>query len=224
MYGRTKLTKRQIKEDKFTIFMLKAKNQVLDNWQYLVVGLVVVILAVTGTVYYLNSRQAQKQEAASRFARALMDYRAGNNQVAIMGLNQVVEEYGGDEVTEYAVFLLGNINYEIRNYPEAIRYFELYLLKYRQSRFNRAASLAGIASSLENQGQYREAAEKFVAAYNEYPNGPMIGDYQVSAMRNFLEVGEVDQAKTYLELITNEFDDTDLADRAVRLFSEKSRS
>lgn len=224
MYGRTKLTKRQIKEDKFTIFMLKAKNQVLDNWQYLVVGLVVVILAVTGTVYYFNSRQAQKQEAASRFARALMDYRSGNNQVAIMGLNQVVEEYGGDEVTEYAVFLLGNINYEIRNYPEAIRYFELYLLKYRQSRFNRAASLAGIASSLENQGQYREAAEKFVAAYNEYPNGPMIGDYQVSAMRNFLEVGEVDQAKTYLELITNEFDDTDLADRAVRLFSEKSRS
>lgn len=224
MYGRTKLTKRQIKEDKFTVFMLKAKNQVLDNWQYLVVGLVVVILAVTGTVYYFNSRQAQKQEAASRFARALMDYRSGNNQVAIMGLNQVVEEYGGDEVTEYAVFLLGNINYEIRNYPEAIRYFELYLLKYRQSRFNRAASLAGIASSLENQGQYREAAEKFVAAYNEYPNGPMIGDYQVSAMRNFLEVGEVDQAKTYLELITNEFDDTDLADRAVRLFSEKSRS
>ena len=224
MYGRTKLTKRQIKEDKFTIFMLKAKNQVLDNWQYLVVGLVVVILVVTGTVYYFNSQQAQKQEAASRFARALMDYRSGNNQVAIMGLNQVVEEYGGDEVTEYAVFLLGNINYEIRNYPEAIRYFELYLSKYPQNLFNRAASLAGIASSLENQGQYREAAEKFVTAYNEYPNGPMIGDYQVSAMRNFLEVGEVDQAKTYLELITDEFDDTDLADRAVRLFSEKSRS
>ena len=184
----------------------------------------VVVLAVTGTVYYFNSRQAQKQEAANRFARALMDYRSGNNQVAIMGLNQVVEEYGGDEVTEYAVFLLGNINYEIRNYPEAIRYFELYLSKYRQSPFNRAAALAGIASSLENQGQYREAAEKFVAAYDEYPTGPMIGDYQMSAMRNFLEAGEIDQAETYLELITNEFDDTDLADRAVRLFSEKSRS
>lgn len=224
MYGKTKLTKRQMKEDKFTVFMLNAKNQVLDNWQYLVVGLVVVILAVTGTVYYFNSRQAQKQEAASKFARALMDYRAGNNQVAIMGLNQVVEEYGGDEVAEQAILLLGNINYEIRNYPEAIRYFELYLSKYRKSRFNRAAALAGIASNLENQGQYREAAEKFVAAYNEYPNGPMIGDYQMSAMRNFLEGGEVDQAKTYLELITNEFDDTDLADRAVRLFSEKSRS
>jgi len=224
MYGRTKLTKRQMKEDKFTVFMLNAKNQVLDNWQYLVVGLVVVILVVTGTVYYFNSRQAQKQEAASKFARALMDYRAGNNQVAIMGLNQVVEEYGGDEVVEQAILLLGNINYEIRNYPEAIRYFELYLSKYRKSRFNRAAALAGIASSLENQGQYREAAEKFVAAYNEYPNGPLIGDYQISAMRNFLEGGEVDQAKTYLELITNEFDDTDLADRAVRLFSEKSRS
>jgi len=224
MYGKTKLTKRQIKEDKFTVFMLNAKNQVIDNWQYLVVSLVVVVLAVVGTVYYFNSRQAQKQEAASRFARALMDYRGGNNQVAIMGLNQVVEEYGGDEVTEYAVFLLGNINYEIRNYPEAIRYFELYLSKYPQNPFNRAATLAGIASSLENQGQYLEAAEKFIAAYNEYPNGPMIGDYQMSAMRNFLEAGEIDQARTHLKVIEDEFDGSDLVDRAVRLFSEKSRS
>ncbi len=224
MYGKAKLTKRQIKEDKFTVFMLSAKNQVADNWQYLVIGLVVVVLVVTGAVYYFNSRQAKKQEAATGFARALMDYRTGNNQVAIMSLSQVLEEFGSDQVAEQAILMLGNINYETRNYPEAIRYFELYLSKYHKSRFNRAAALAGIASSLENQGQYREAAEKFVAACDEYPNGPLIGDYQVSAMRNFLEVGEVDQAKTYLELITDEFEGTDLVDRAIRLFSEKSRS
>lgn len=224
MYGKTKLTKRQIKEDKFTVFMLSAKNQITDNWQYLVVALVAVVLVITGVVYYVNSRQAQKQEAAIMFARGLMDYRAGNNQVAIMSLNQVVQEHGGDEIAQQATFMLGNINYETRNYPEAIRYYELYLSKYHKDRLNRSAALAGIASCLENQGQHREAAEKFVAAYDEYPDGPLIGDYQMSAMRNFLEVGEIDRARTHLELIKAEFDGTDLATWAIRLFSEKSRS
>jgi len=224
MYGKTKLTKRQIKEDKFTVFMLSAKNQFLDYWQYLVIGLVVVILAIVGAVYYFNSLQSQEKEAATRFARAFMDYRGGNNQVAIMGLSQIVEEYGDNDVAEQATFLLGNINYEIRNYSEAIRYYEQYLSKYHDNKLNRSAALAGIAASLENQGQYREAAEKFVAAYNEYIDGPLIGDYQISAMRNYLEVGEIERARVHLEVIKEKFDGTELVNRAIRMFSEKSHT
>jgi len=222
MYGRTKLTKRQIKEDKFTVFMLSAKNHFQDYWQYGVIGLVVVVLAVIGAVYYFNSIQSRKQEAATQFARALLDYRSGNNQVAIMGLSQVVEEHGKDEVAERAIFMLGNINYEIRNYPEAVRYYEQYLSKYLDNKLYRSAALAGIASCLESQSKFREAAEKFVAAYDEYPDGPLVGDYQMSAMRNFLEVGEIDRAKTHLEIIKEKFGGTNLSKRAIRLFSEKS--
>ncbi len=224
MYGKTKLTKRQIKEDKFTVFMLSAKDQIRDYWQYLVIGLVAVILIIVGIVYYFNSQGVERREAASRFAQALLDYRSGNNQVAIMGLNQVVEEYGDEEVAERSLFLLGNINYETRNYLEAIRFYELYLSKYHQNKLNRSAVLAGIASSFENQGQFREAAEKFVAAYDEYPDGPLVGDYLVSAMRNYLEIGETDLAWTRLEAIKDKFPGTELTNRAIRLFSEKSQT
>lgn len=224
MYRKTRLTKRQIKEDKFTIFMLTAKDQFLQYWQFLVIGLVVVILLVTGTVYYFNSRRAGAQEAMTKFARALMDYRSGNNQLAILSFSQILEEYSSETVVEQATFLLGKINYETRNYPEAIRYYETYLSKYRDNKLNRSAAQAGIASCLENQGQYYEAAEKFAAAHDEYPNGPLIGDYHFSAMRNYLEVGEVDRAKAHLDSIKDEFAGSDLVNRAIRLFSEKART
>ncbi len=224
MYGKTKLTKRQIKEDKFTIFMLSAKNQLLENWQYVVIGIAAVAVAIVAIVYYVNARQAKAQQAATRYARALMDYHSGNSQVAIMELTQVVEEYGDDDVAEQATFLLGNINYESRNYPEAIRFYEQYLAKYRENKLNRAAALAGIAACYENQGKFQEAAEKYVAAAEEYPDGPLVGDYYYSAMRNFLEVGDIDQAKKYLELVKEEYKDTDRANQAQRLFSEKSHT
>jgi TolA-binding protein len=224
MYGKTKLTKRQIKEDKFTVFMLSARNRVLEYWQYLVIGLVAVVLIIAGVVYYFSSAGSKRQEAVDRFARALQDYRSGSGQVAIMGFNQVVEEYGSQPVAEEALFLLGKINYESRNYPEAMRYFEMYVSKYKENKLNRAAAVAGIASCLESQGQFAQAAEKFVAAYEEYPEGPLTGDYQVAAMRNFLEVGDTASARARLELIKEQFEGTGLERRAVRLFNEKSQS
>jgi len=228
MYGRTKLTKitkRKIKEDKFTIFMLTARDRLIQNWQYLVIGLVVAVLLVVGVVYYANAQRARTREAATQFSRALMDYRNGNNQLAILSLSQLVDQYGDEPVAEQATFMLGVINYETRNYPEAIRYWKMYLEKYRgDNKLNRAAAHAGIAASLENQGKYQEAVEQFVAACDEYPDGPLAGDYHLSAMRDFLELGDIEQAQKHLDIIKKKYEGTELVNRAIRLFSEKAHS
>ena len=222
MYGKVKLSKRQIKEDKFMAFVLNTKQQFMENWQFYVIGIIVVILAVIAVIYYNNSRQAKAQQAAQQFSQALSDYRSGKTQVAIMSFTQILDDYPSDIVAEEATFLLGNINLKSKNYPEAIRYYEMYLKKYKKNKLNRAASLAGIASCYENQTKYTDAAQKFIAAYNEYPDGPLVGDYQISAMRNYLLAGDIEQAKQNLKIIEDKFKGTDLEKRAVRLFTEKS--
>ncbi|MFQ5453289.1 MAG: tetratricopeptide repeat protein [Candidatus Zixiibacteriota bacterium] len=224
MYGKVKLSKRQIKEDKFTTFMLKAKHQLHENWQFYVIGVVVVILSITAAVYYVNILETKDNEAGEQFSRALLDYRNGNNQVAIMSFNQIIDEYPGNKVAEQSTFLLGKVNLESKNYSEAIRYFEIYLDKYREDKMNRSAVYAGIASCYENQGKYLEAAQEFKAAYDEYPDGPLIGDYLISTMRNYLLVGEVEKARALLEKIKDLFSGTDLEARSIRLFFEKSRT
>ncbi|MFZ5979354.1 MAG: tetratricopeptide repeat protein, partial [Candidatus Zixiibacteriota bacterium] len=131
MQNKVKLSKRQIKEDKFTAFMLESKQQFLEHWQTYVISIVGVILVVAAVAYYFNSRQAKEEESAYKFARALLDYRNGNSQIALMSLNQIITDYSGSNVAGKTTFLLGKINYESKNYPEAIRYYEQFVRDYR---------------------------------------------------------------------------------------------
>lgn len=221
MYNKVKLSKRQIKEDKFTTFMLSSREYSRDNWQFFVIGLFVVILMAIGAVYYFDSQSAAKEDAAVRFSRALLDYRNGNNQVAILSFSKVLEDFAGDEVAEQATFLLGKINLESRNYPEATRYFEMYLTKYPNDSLTRAASVAGIATTLENQGEYAEAAAKFMVAISDFPEGPQTGDYYMASLRNYLQVGDFESALVQLNEIEEQFKGTGLANRARRQYIEK---
>lgn len=222
MDQKVRLTKRQIKEDKFTTFMLKSRSWFLKNWQLLVIGVAAAALIMVATVYYSQSRATRAGEAATKYAQALQDYRNQNNQVAIMGFAQIVEDYSGDQTAEQATFLLGKLNYRIRNYDEGIRHFEMYLNKYRDNALTRAAALAGIASCYEDQGNFVEAAEKFQQAFSEFPDGPLGGDYLNSAMRNYLEIGEVEKARADLDSIKARFEGSELVKRAVRRFVEKN--
>ncbi len=220
MYQKVKLTKRQIKEDKFTAFMLNARSWFIDNWQISVIGVAAVVLLVVAGVYYAQSQEARANEAAGRFARAMMDYRNGSNQVALMGLQQIVDEFSTESAAEQATFLLGKINLEARNYEEARRNFELYLSKYKKDALTRAAALAGIAACLEEQGAYADAAAQYQKAYDEYPDGPLSGDYLGSVLRNQLQAGSFDQAATTLDTIKEKFEGSELVNRSIRSFAQ----
>ncbi len=220
MPGKVKLTK----EDKFTTFMLTWKDRVAKNWQFAVIGVVSVILLVVAVVYFINSRQSEREEAGRKFARALLDYRNGDRQVAILGLNQIVEEYSNDDVAEESTYLLGKLSLLNRDYPEATRYYEMYLSRYHNNPLNRAAALAGLASCLENQGEYGQAAAKFVEAAEEYPEGPLEGDYRLGAMRNFLEVNDISSAQAQLDILEKRFQGTDWVAKGLRLFYEKGQN
>ncbi|MFQ5499098.1 MAG: tol-pal system YbgF family protein [Candidatus Zixiibacteriota bacterium] len=224
MYGKVKVTKRQIKEDKFTTFMLSSREQFQENWQFIAIGIIVVILIAVGATYYFANRTAAVAESSEQYSRALLEYRSGNTQLAILSLSQLLETQSVGVQAQHATFLLGKINFESRNYAEAIRYYQLYLDKFHDNLHERAAVHAGIAASEENQGNYQQAAEEFVAACDEYPDGPQLGDYAYGAMRNFLLVGDAAQAEQHLDVIKDKFRGTDLEIRAERLFSEKSRT
>lgn len=224
MYGKVKLTKRQIKEDKFTAFMLNAKHQFMENWQYYIIGLIIVILLITAVVYYIDNQKAQEFELSKKYVSAIQDYRGGESQMAILGLTQIVDENPGSKIAEQSLYLLGKFNLELRNYSEAERYFNMFLDKYPNNSNYTAASKAGIATGFENQGQFNEAAVAFGDAYDLAPDGPMTGDYQYAAMRNYLLAGDFDNALVHLNMIKELFSGTDFENRATRLYKENQNN
>ena len=223
MQNKVKLSKRQIKEDKFTAFMLESKQRFEENWQFWVIGIVAVILLFAGGSYYISSRQDVASQAGAKYARALMDYRQGNTQIAVLTLDEVVEDFSSAPVADQAAFMLGKINDETRNYDEAIRYFEKYISEFGESKLNRAAAYAGIAASNENQGDYATAAEYYDKAIEAYPDGPQVGNHLMSAMRVHLLQGDSQTAKTYLDRIEEKLPGSLLAQQASRYYAEQVR-
>ena len=221
MYNKVKLSKRQIKEDKFTTFMLTSKQYATDNWQFIVIGLAILILIVSSIVYYTNAIQQQSLEASTRFARATSEYRSGNIQVAKLSFFQILDDFGGSNFAEKATFMLGKLNLESKNYAEATTYFESYLAKYKKDKLHRTSSLAGLGTISENQGQYQQAADRFVAAYDEYPESPLNGDYLNRALINFMQSGNNEKAKEILDRIEDKFSGTDLLNKAQIAYREK---
>ena len=202
--------------------MLTSKQYASENWQFIVIGVVIIALAIVGIGYFIESQKAQKTQAAELFSRAMLDFRNGNNQVAILGFKKIVDEHNNSANAEQASFLLGRLNYELKNYPEAIRYYGTYLAKYKNYKLNLAASYGGIAASHENQAEFELAAENFQAAFDSYPEGPQNGDYLISAMRNYLVSGDKLRARENLDIIKDKFGSSLLEDRAIRLFAENS--
>ncbi len=223
MYGKVKLTKKQIKEDKFTHFMLTAKQQVTDSWQYYVIGFVVIVLAISAIVFFVDMQEKQAIEGSSLYSKAVVEYRQKSYQSALLSLQTVLDNHGGTEAAQNATYLSGKINLETQNYPEAIRFFEMYTSKFAADKLKSAASLAGIATALENQGKYDEASTKYEEAIAIDTDGPSAGEYHFDAMRNLLLLGKTDAAKTHYEYIKDNLAGSRLEKNAALLFGEKSK-
>jgi TolA-binding protein len=224
MQSKVKLTRRQMKEDKFTTFMLTTKDQVSENWQFYVIGLVAIIVLVAAVVWYIDHQSAQASEATTKFSDAMLEYQAGNDQVAILGLSQVIDDYGSSAVAANATYLLANIYLSSRNYGEATRYFQQYLDKYKDNRLNRASCYAGIAAAYEGQGDYAQAASSYAQAYEEFPGGPLAADHAYGAMRSYIEADDLESADHWLTILKDKFAGSDSTRRAQRLYAEKTRS
>lgn len=228
MQSKVKLTKRQMKEDKFTTFMLTSKNKLQteleDKWQYYLIGAIVVVVLIFAAIWFFGRQGTQESGAATAYSKAMLSYMNRDNQVAALEFEQIVQNYGGTEYGANAAFVLGNINLENRSYDESVRYYRMYLDEFSGTPLNRAAAMAGIATVAENQGKYAEAAAGFVQAAESNTDGALRPDYEVGAIRNYLADGKVDQAEARLAILKDKYADSDWTKSAIRLVTEKKQA
>jgi tetratricopeptide (TPR) repeat protein len=224
MQGKVKLTKRQVKEDKFTTFMLTSKTQVTENWQYYVIGLVAFLVLVAAVIWYFNNRKTTEIEAAGKLADAMSQSQGNNDQVAILSLNQLLDSYGGTSSVEDATYMLAGLYLRSRNYNDAIKFYQRYLDKYHDNELDRAASYAGIAAAHEDQGDFAAAADYYVKAAKELPGGPLESDYLSGAVRDYIQAGDMTSAEAQLKVLVDKHGGTESAKSAQRLLAENQKS
>ena len=67
-----------------------------------------------------------------------------------------------------------------------------------------------------------EAAGLYLKAVDEYPDGPLVTDYRLGAVRNYLLVDQIDAAREQADTLEKDFPNAAETKQALRMLSEKS--
>ncbi|MFH1701381.1 MAG: tetratricopeptide repeat protein [Candidatus Zixiibacteriota bacterium] len=216
-----KITKRDLKEDKFTTNMLLAKDYIMNNWVIFAGGAAVIVLIVLG-ITFLQQEQSRKEIAAADiYNRAASQLMGKSYPLAIVDYKLIIDEYGSSTVAEQATFELGNAYFYNKQYTEAKEAFEAYLSSYEgNNQYFTTSAMAGAAASLAALGDMAGAADMYRAAAEKYPDFDMAGQYLYDAMKHYALAENLESARVIFAKLTNDYKSSRFYRDAVRLAGE----
>ncbi len=180
------------------------------------VGLLVLILAVPGYMYY---QQQQSKQANEMLGKILPTYEQGNYEQALNGTAQtaglltIADEYGGTDAGNLATFYAANALYERQKYDEALTYYQQFE---KSNDFIGASAYAAEASIYENKDNIQKAAERYEQAASQYQNKLTAPRFLIEAGEAYEEAGDYESAEQMYRRLKENYPDSDQAEDVER--------
>ena len=205
-----KLSRKEIKEDKLVEFYYKSQSFFEENKNKIFTYLGALALVVVAVILFMNYRSGQNEEAAGHLSKVMDMYDMGDylgavegkKDVKMLGLKDIVAEYGSTENGETAKIYLANSYANLGKSDEALKYYEDYS---GDIDIYVAASLAGQAGYYASKNEYEKAADLYMKASKVSKTDVMNSDYMFQAAVNYFDAGEKDQAKSLLQTIKEDY-------------------
>lgn len=220
-----KLTKKEIKEDKFVEFYYKTQSYIVENKNKVLMYVGAFAIVVVAVILFLNYRSSRNEEAGKLLSRvmdlyeqgAYLEVIEGKHGTNLVGLKKIVEDYGSTENGETAKIYLANAYAFLGQYDKA---FELYEDYGGSNDIYKAASLAGQAGYYANKGDFEKAGNLFKKAANVSEINPSRPDYLLRAGINFMKAGQKDEAKALFQIIKDDYKTSTAFAHVDRYFTE----
>ncbi len=205
-----KLSRKEIKEDKLVEFYYKSQSFFEENKNKIFTYLGALALVIVAVILFMNYRSGQNDDAAIHLSKVMDMYDMGDylgaiegkKDVKMLGLKDIVAEYGSTENGETAKIYLANSYANLGKSDEALKYYEDYS---GDIDLYVAASLAGQAGYYAAKGEYEKAADLYMKASKVSKTDVMNSDYMFQAAVNYFDAGDKDQAKTLLQTIKEDY-------------------
>lgn len=157
----SKLTKRQIKEDPLVTAAFRATAIWEQHGIRILIGAGAVILAGLLVFFISQSRRQAEERASGDVFRATMAVAQGDYPNAIPMLQEIIDNYAGTRAAIKASLLLAD-SYAAQGKPgEAATSYRDYLKKAGSDRVAQRAGQLGLATVLEDSGEFTPAAQAF---------------------------------------------------------------
>jgi tetratricopeptide (TPR) repeat protein len=205
-----KLSRKEIKEDKLVSTYYKTYGYFEENKSRLLTVAGVLIAVVALVYFYINNRIENNRIAGVQLSRVMDIYDQGSYLEAIegreganiVGLKEIVEEYGSTENGELAkIYLANSYNFLGRN-DEALEYYEDYS---GSNETFRATAFAGQAGIYAYRQEYQKAADLYLKASRVSESNPLNPEYMLNAGINYLDAGDHAEARELFDRIKDDY-------------------
>lgn len=205
-----KITKKEIKQDTLVTTYYKAYNFFLENQAKILIGIAAVALIVVAIIIFSNKRQSDNLAAANLLTKVIPLYEAGQFQEAIegqkstnvVGLKNIVENYGSTEQGEIAKIYLANCYLFLGKIEDAYEFYKDYD---GSNPIFKATALAGEAAYYEYKKEYEKAADAYKNAAKISKENPSNPEYLLKAGINLIKLGKKEEAKAIFENIKKDY-------------------
>lgn len=153
-----RITRREMKEDPLVTFSLKAADFARRNARVLAVVGVVVVASAIIAVMMTRDRARAESEAEVLLAEANKELWRGNAPEATTLYNELLDRYAGTKSGRRGLLFGGDALLESGKYDEAIGSYEKFLSRERKDELLRSSARRGIATALEDKGEFAKAA------------------------------------------------------------------
>ncbi len=200
-----KITKKELKEDKFVETALKAKTYLEENQKQVTIIVVAILVAVVLVMLYRNYHHNKIVKANALLGMAQVEYQNMHYNKARQFLNRLFEEYDGTDAAIQGYFILANLNFQQEKYKEAELAYKRFIEEYDGSKILLASGYAGYAACLEHRGAHEEAAQYYLKAQKIAPEFTEAANYLYLAGKNFAKAGKLEQARQAFERIVEKY-------------------
>lgn len=180
------------------------------------IGLIALILAVPGYMYYHQQQEAQANEMLGQILPA---YEQGNYEQALNGSAQgtglltIADDYGNTNAGNLATFYAASALYEQGEYDRALEYYQQFD---KGNDFIGASALAAEAAIYESRGELGKAAEYYERAASQYQNKLTAPRYLLEAGQAYEEAGQYQSARDVYQKVKSEYPESEQAGEVER--------
>jgi TolA-binding protein len=209
-----KISKQELKQDKFVTYTLKAKEYAENNTRLIMWGGIFIVVVILVLSYLAHSKSQANLNANDLLTRATMSYEQGNIQQGEQLLQQLVDDYAGVTAAGQGCFYLAKIYWQQNDFANAKIYFRKYLDDYKSDDLLTSAAYAGYGDCLLEEGNVQEAALNYEKAAQTDTESPQAPSFYYSAASAFLSAKDYQNARKVASIIVEKYDQSEYKTKA----------
>ena len=202
---RRKLSKSELREDEFVEWIMQAVEYVKERASLFGGGAVAVVVVIVAINYFIESKEADRLQAAALLGDVLMVEQGGEPTEAIRLAEELVSSYAGTSAAAQGTVLLANLHYAQGRYAEARSYYQRYLDNYEPLDVLAYAAQSGLGACLEAEGQFVAAAQHYEAYAAQQAGTIREAMARMEAARIYGLAGDSDKQQALLEEVSRTF-------------------